>query len=128
MNLVIFLFKFRQGWQNSGDFSWDWWWGWQVISDGTVTSLISNPADGDLLAFGGDPVSGTLVCVTGFIPNSLLGVGFITSGSVRSRVTFNAKITRLATAFSSSFYVIIYCYFTRNIFFSFFCENYFQII
>ena len=57
-----------------------------MVPDGAVTSLISNPGDGDLLAFGRDPVSSSLVGVTSFISNPLLGVGFVTSGSVGSRV------------------------------------------
>ena len=95
--VFVFLIQLGQSWQNGSDLGWNGWWGWQVVSDGAVTSLISNPADGDFLAFGADPVGRTLVSVAGFVPNSLLRVSFIAGGSIRTRITLNTPIARLAT-------------------------------
>ena len=71
----------------------------QVVTLGLETGIIGNPGQSEALAFGGDPVRGSLVGVSlditvGFFAvrvvgdslESLLGVSFIASGAIRSSV------------------------------------------
>jgi hypothetical protein len=71
----------------------------QVITLGLETGIIGNPGQSEALAFGGDPVRGSLVGVSlditvGFFAvrvvgdslESLLGVSFIASSAIRSSV------------------------------------------
>ena len=69
-----------------------------MVTLGLETVLIGDPGEGELLAFGRNPVRGSLVGVThaGFVvlavsaaavvADLLLGVGFIAGGVVRSSV------------------------------------------
>ena len=72
----------------------------EVVTDGTESVLIGGPGEGEALAFGRDPVDGSLVGVSGVgdvvitvtlgtrgvTSELLLGVGFLAGGAIGSLV------------------------------------------
>ena len=87
---LVSRFLWQSG-QHFGDFLGNGRWGGQVVTDRAESALIGHPGDGDLLAFGTDPVGRSFVGVAGLVTGSLLGAGFRAARVIRSGVAASSQ-------------------------------------